>query len=299
MKKNKIAYDEVMANLSRAGIDYYSSADFEIEILKETFEKCDDTCLYPYVPMKLVALMEGYFQELYSNIIDADSKYRKNFVKLVKEVQIETPIIDSFEQNTITFGEYASMLLQCNKLDDILTNISTLLDTDKLKDKFNDTSILADVKEIFYYRHIFCHEIAGNMRLDQSKILKMIDSASELMNTVGGFVSGILYPNTPELTSDFINEAQKDYEAKDNELHELIKWLEENVNDELVNNDLDFLDIFEDYRKKRAEKVCKNFEDGRMYGFVYAQSMTDITDELICGLKKRYRLWLRNCNLSH
>lgn len=299
MKKNKIAYDEVMENLSRVGIDYYSSADSEIEILKEAYEKCDDACLYPFVPMRLVALMEGYFQELYSNIIDADSKYRKNFVKLVKDVQFEPLIIDSFELNTITFGEYAAMLLPCNRLDDILTNISTLLDTDKLNDDLKDTSILADVRDVFFYRHIYCHEIAGNVRLEQSKILKMIDSASEFMKKTSDFVAGILYPNAPELTSDIINEAQKDFKAKDKELHELIKWLEDNINDELIHNDLDFMDIFDAYRKKRSRKVCKDFEDGTMYSFAYAQSMTDITDELICGLRKRYRLWLRNCNLTH
>lgn len=297
--KKKIAYDEVMANLCRVGIDYYSSASGEIEILRGTFEKCDDAVLYPYIPMRLVALMESYFQELYSNIIDTDVKYRHNFAKLVKDVQFELPMIDSFEQNTITFGEYASMLLPCNQLEDIFTNISTLLDTNRLKDEFNDTSILADVKEIFKFRHIFCHEIAGNIRLEHGKILRMIDSASELMNIVGGFVSGILSPVTSELTPDIINEAQKDFEAKDKELHELIKWLKENVDVQYWHINFDFMEVFEEYRRKRSEKVCKNIEDGTMYGFAYTLSMTEITDELICGLKKRYRVLLRNYGLAH
>lgn len=297
--KKKIAYEEVMANLCRVGIDYHSSADYEIEILRGTFEKCDDAVLYPYIPMRLVALMEGYFQELYSNIIDADVKYRRNFAKLVKDVQFELPMIDSFEQNTITFGEYASMLLPCNQLEDILINISTLLDTDRLKDEFNDTTILADVKEIFKYRHIFCHEIAGNIGLEHEKIMKMIESASEFMNRVGGFVSGILYPKAPELTPDIINEAYKDFEAKDKELHELIKWLEDNIDFEYWGINLDFIGVFEEYRKKRAEKVCENYEGGTLYGFFYAQSMTETTDELINGLKKRFRHWLRAFNVSH
>lgn len=297
--KKKIAYEEVIANLCRVGIDYHSSADYEIEILRGTFEKCDDGILYPYIPMRLVALMEGHFQELYSNIIDADAKYRRNFAKLVKDVQFEISMIDSFEQNTITFGEYASMLLPCNQLEDILTNISTLLDTDKLKDEFNDTSILADVKEIFYYRHIFCHEIAGNISLEHGKVLKMIDSVSELMSKVGGFVSGILYPKVPELTPDIINEAHKDFEAKDKELHELMKWLEENIDFEYWGINLNFMEVFEEYRKKRAEKVCEAYADGSLYGYFYAQSMKETTEELINGLKKRFRHWLRAYNTSH
>ena len=297
--KKKISYEEVMANLCRVGIDYHSSADYEIEILRGTFEKCDDGVLYPYIPIRLVALMEGYFQELYSNIIDADVKYRRNFANLVKDVQFELPLIDSFEQNTITFGEYASMLLPCNSFEDILKNISTLLETDRLKDEFKDTSILADVKEIFIYRHIFCHEVAGNVGLEHEKIMKMIDSASELMNKVGGFVSGILYPKSPELTPEIIYEAQKDFEAKDKELHDLIKWLKENVDFEYWGINLDFMDVFEDYRKKRAEKVCENYEDGSLYGYFYNQSMTESTEELINGLKKRFRHWLRTFNTSH
>lgn len=297
--KKKIAYEDVLGNLCRVGIDYYSSADYEIEILRGTFEKCDDAVLYPFIPMRLVALMEGYFQELYSNIIDADVKYRRNFANLVKDVQFELPIIDSFEQNTITFGEYAAMLLPCNQLEDILNNISTLLDTNKLKDEFKDTSTLAVVKDIFNYRHIFCHEIAGIIRLEHEKILKMIDSASVFMKTVGGLVSGILYPQVPELTLDIIHEAQKDFEAKDKELHELINWLEENVDFEYLGTNLDFMDVFEGYRKQRAEKVCEDYAGGSIYGYFYTQSMTETTEELINGLKKKYRLWLRAFNMAH
>lgn len=296
--KKKIASEEVLDNLCRVGLDYYSSAEYEIEILKGTFEKCDNAILYSYIPMRLVALMEGFFQELYSNIIDADIKYRRSFAKLVKDVQFDTSVIDSFEKNTITFGEYASMLLPCNQLEDILSNISTLLDTDKLKDEFKDTSILADVKDVFHYRHIFCHEIAGNIRLEHGKIIKMIDSTSEFMTVVGGFVSKTLYPQAPELTPDIINEAQKEFEAKDKELHELIKWLEENVDSEYWGVNLNFMDVFEEYRKKRSEKVCEDYAGGSIYGYFYAQSMADITDELINGLKKKYRIWLRAFNTS-
>ena len=297
--KKKIAYEDVLANLCRIGKDYYSSADYEIKILRATFEKCKDAFIYPYIPIRLVALMEGYFQELYSNIIDDNVKYRRNFAKLVKDVQFEPPIIDSFEQNTITFGEYASMLLPCNQLEDIFTNITILLDTNRLKDEFDDKSILADVREIFYYRHIFCHEIAGNIGLEHCKILKMIDSASEFMDKVGGFVSKIIYPQAPELTHDIISEAQKDFEAKDKELHKLIKWLKEKVDFEYLGINLDFMEVFEEYRKKRAEKECEKYAGGSIYGYIYAQSMIEITEELINGLKRKYRIWLRANNTPH
>lgn len=299
MKKNKIAYKEVMGNLSRAGVDYYYSADYEIKFLRNTFEKCNDAFLYPFIPMRLVALMEGYFQELYSSIIDADVKYRNNFAKLVKDVQFESPIIGSFEQNTITFGEYASMLLPCNKLEDVLANVSTLLDTDGLKDEFKDTDILSDVKEAFYYRHIFCHEIAGNIILEHNVILKMIDSVSDFMRITSDFVSKILYPQSPEFMPDIIKEAQKDFDAKDKELHELINWLEEKVDCEHLGINLDFMDVFEEYRKKRTEKVCEQYADGSIYGYIYAQTMTEVTEELINGLKKKYRIWLRTYNMPH
>lgn len=299
MNKNKIAYEKVMANLSRASIDYYSSADYEIEILKSTFEKCHDACLYPYIPMRLVALMEDYFQDIYSNIIDTDAKYRNNLEKLVKDIKYEPSIIGSFEQNTITFGEYSSMLLSCNKLEDVLANISTLLDKDGLEDEFKDTDILSDIKEVFYYRHVFCHEIAGNIILEHSKILKMIDSVSDFMRITGDFVSSILYPHAPELTPDIIDEAHKNFKAKEKELRELIKWLKDNVDSEYLGTDFNFMDVFEEYRKRRTEKVCEQYADGTIYGYIYAQSMAEITEELINGLKKKYRVWLRAYNQLH
>lgn len=294
--KKKLTYEQVIANLCRVGFDDYSSVDCELEMLKGAFEKCDDAFLYPYIPMRLVALMEGNFQEIYSTIIDADIKYRKNFAKLVKEVQFDFPIIDSFEQNTITFGEYASMLLPCNKLEDMLTNINGLLGVDGLKVRFSDTTILRDIEEIFYYRHIFCHEIAGEVRLEQSQVLKMIESTSDFIRIVGSYIYDFLFPDAPQLTCDIIEEAQKDFEAKEKGLHDLIDWLEKNL-DETVFDDSGYLDIFEEYRKKRSVKMADKFYEGSSYEYFYIRAKTEITEELIAGLKKKYRFWLRKRNL--
>lgn len=59
------------------------------------------------------------------------------------------------------------------------------------------------------------------------------------------------------------------------------------------------MEVFEEYRKKRAEKVCENYEEGSLYGYFYAQSMKESTEELINGLKKNFRHFLRGYNASH
>ena len=293
MKKNKISGEEAIANLKRMGYSYYSSADSELSYLKEVYEKSDDEVLYPYVPIRIVALLEGYFQEEYSYIIDADAKYRKNFTKLVKDVQFELPIIDLFEKNTITFGEYASMLLPCNNVGDILKNIKELFGKDDFAEKFAGTDILKDVEEIFRYRHIFCHEIAGNIRLEKGQMLRMMVSASEFLKRSGSYISEILNLDVPDTTMEMVEEASKDFEAKDKELHELIDWLKENVEDYALGNEDGYMDVFDEYRIKRAEKTCEQYEDGSAYEIFYNISMTETTEELINGLMKRYRYWLR------
>ena len=146
--KKKISYEEAMGNLQRMGSSYSASVGFELDYLRELFKKCDEAILYPYIPMRIVALIEGHFQEMDSNIIDADVKYRRNFTSLVKDLQFDLSVIDSFEKNTITFGEYASMLLSCNKPEDIINNIKVLIGDDGFIKEFDGTTVLKDVKEI-------------------------------------------------------------------------------------------------------------------------------------------------------
>lgn len=299
MIKKKLSYKEVMDNLKRISVDYFSSAEYEIKALKETYGKYDDSNLYPYIPMRLVALLEGYFQELYSNIIDTDVKYRNNCAEFIKDVKFEPAMINSFEQNTITFGEFASMLLPCNKLDDILNNLKILLDSDGFVGKFANTTILSDISEIFSYRHIFCHEIAGNVVLRKEQVQRMLDSALVFMETISDYVFDILYPNVSVLTTEMNEDAKKEYDNKDEELHCLISWLKANMGDDLIDDELNFLDIFDDYRKRRAKKVCQGMEGGTIYSSYYALTMAEITDELINALKKKYRFWLRRRNFSH
>ena len=291
--KKKISYEEAMGNLKRMGTSYSASVGFELDYLRELFKKCDDAILYPYIPMRIVALMEGHFQDIYSNIIDADVKYRRNFPNLVKDLQFDLSVIDSFEKNTITFGEYASMLLPCNKPEDIISNIKVLLDDDDITKGFDGTTVLKDVKEIFHYRHIFCHEIAGEVILEKEQVLKMIEAASTFMDIIGAFVIAKLYPQSPNTTYEMLEDATREFKAKEKELHELIEWLRENVEEEMYSHEDEFLEVFEEYRRKRAECVSQSFEDGTYYGINYTSSMTEVTEELIAGLKKKYRYWLR------
>jgi len=131
--------------------------------------------LEQYIPIRLIACIEGYFRLVYADLIDFGDPYRGNASKFDRvKFSIETAF--SLQANSISIGEFIAHLLPLSSLEDINSTMSRLIGDDFLKlfkEKRDDlpvqqallefdafAELIGSVKEIFEVRHIYCHEIA-------------------------------------------------------------------------------------------------------------------------------------------
>lgn len=290
-----IAYKDVKEYLSRQGLEYDQSPEYELQALLETYSNMENSLLFPYVPIRLVAIMEGYFQIQYSFIIDHGKEYRERFLKKVKNINFDNEVIGGLEQNEMSFGEYASLFLPCNRKDDIISNVNSLLGRNDFAESINDSNIFCILDEIFKYRHMFCHEIAPSIVLEKNVVIDMIKTTISFVGRTDVYIANVLFPNFYEKTQmEMTQDSENKFLCKDKELKDLITYLKSTVDNDTFLNDLDFLDEFETYREARARKVSKAFEDGSLYNCVYLDTKTEVSEELINSIKKNYKYWLRN-----
>lgn len=151
--------------------------------------------LLKYIPIGLVACLQGYFKLAIRDIIDDVPLYKKNILKLDLKNKFKVePILGIFDKK-ITLGEFVSALLPIRNLEAINAYMSSLLDIkflDKLRtqkitfldrdshfsfSKYAD-KVYEDIHKIFEDRHIFCHELAPlkEPKLEETK--RLFDSAT-------------------------------------------------------------------------------------------------------------------------
>jgi hypothetical protein len=141
-----------------------------------------------YIPIGLVACMEGYFRKVYTDLIDHGSPYKDNASKFT-DIRFSIEMAISLERHSLSIGDFIAHLLTTNNLADINNNVSLLIEQDFLQlirearpeaishsyelrlddddgpcigepnyDRLN-SHMIKSVKRMFELRHMFCHEI--------------------------------------------------------------------------------------------------------------------------------------------
>ncbi len=213
----------------------------------------------------------------------------------------------------MTIGEFVSHILPCNNLDDINSNLSTLIKIDFLDslkkynrksifDEVNETSkmfrdnssqIISDIKRTFELRHIFCHEFFANVKIAPEEILGCLQSAEIFLSHVNDFIWNLLHPDAPETQLEMNMKAGKDFELIDNELSELINTIKQLKGENLkgfIHPQLfdQAIDAWKQYRDAKAEADSALYLGGSIYAAVHAINRAWTTKEKIASLKEEF-----------
>ncbi|WP_417942775.1 lysozyme inhibitor LprI family protein [Flavobacterium sp. RS13.1] len=288
------------------------NGDFNRELLK-------------YIPIATVACFEAFFRSVYKELIDFGKPFSENAIKFnqSKNVKFDFEIINAIQTKIVTVGEFISHILPCNNFDDINANLSTLAGVDFLEQikKFNQESIyeninetskefiensnqiIFDIKRTFELRHIFCHEFATNLKLDQDEIFRCYNSCKIFLDQINNFIWHLLYPNAPQTQSEMNSQAMDDFEKSENNLSELISTIKKAKTD---NSDFDInvvlfdksVEQWKNYRKSKADLDSSFVEGGSMYPLLYNSSLTETTKEKIESLKKEFEIDLKKYSLA-
>ena len=326
MKKRDII-EEIKSIKSRAEYNSrhdHSSRLSDIEYaLKEFSEYNGDFNheLLKYIPISTVACFEAFFSSAIKEIVDFGKPFSENVAKYnqSKNIKLDFEVVSAIQSKTLTVGEFVAHILPYNNLEDISSNISTLIDKDFLTElkAFNKKSIfehvnivtenfqnrtaeiLASVKQTYEFRHIFCHEFATNIQVSQKTILKNSENCKIFLEHSNSFIWHLLYPNSPETQIEMNVQAHEEFEACDKELSDLIAKVKILVSKEYTIETFDenlfdqAIAQWKEYRRLHAEYRASPVKDGSAYSLLYSSDLTMITKEKISNIEDEFEILLR------
>lgn len=269
--------------------------------------------VFKYIPIALVACMEGLFRSLYAEIIDYGEPYSNNVEKFNNSnKKFDYNIVNAIQSKKLTIGEFISHTLSCNNISDIDNNISILLgikflhelnnfETQSIFDeqrlinssfKNNANEILKSVVTVFELRHIFCHEFGTKVEINEDIIQEVFSNTKIFLENTTDFIHYKLYPDAPETQTDMNIHAHNEFDQIEIKLEGYIS--------KLINKDftdmLDFdKDLFKEsilkwkkYRESEAKYKSSVVEGGSMQPMIYSMSMHTTTLRKIKELEEDY-----------
>lgn len=123
-----------------------------------------------YVPVGLVALLEGYFRSTIRDLIDKGSPFRERAATL-HEWRLDLPTLLRMESASVSAGEVVAHMVSLSSLEDINRHLSTILAIDffaaaRASEVFPNSTFGQAVPDawtvltgLFADRHVACHEL--------------------------------------------------------------------------------------------------------------------------------------------
>lgn len=300
-------FEDIIASLKRARNTTYELT--ALTNLAEIYRNIDNCNLLEYVPIKIISCFEEHFRQIYKEIIDIP-KYRKNLknVKFFKELRMDFDVINAFQNNLVTLGDYLSYYFSCTSIEQVFNQLEQLLEV-KIKDKLinklvdieKQTSVPEDearknvllyiesVEIIFKARHILCHEGAFGYKIDNPMAMQMIDDAVLFIRMLDELISDILYPRYDYTQAAMSSEAIAAFNKADEELEGIIQNIKNQKDD--FEYDFSYFDAWKNFRKCKAESAAKICEGGSMYPCLYYMSLENTTRQFISQLKSEFHLF--------
>jgi hypothetical protein len=139
--------------------------------------------LLKYIPIGLVACLEGYYRQNFKDLIDHGKPFLQNAEHL-DEVRIDLKAIVRTRGARISLGDVVAHLLPLSSFDDVNRHMSALIGEDYFA-RVRKTALGKDspvlelavprvrcaLDELFEDRHIFAHEAAPSYAIEDSRAL--------------------------------------------------------------------------------------------------------------------------------
>lgn len=294
--KKQIEYSKIKEALARNNVFMVNPLEEMATLSYEQWEMQSPLVL-EYIPIKIVACFEEYFRQLYAEIIDLP-QFRENLKETLKKTKynLDVDFLSDMKEDCVSMGDYLSFHFPCNKLDDIMGTLSSLLTKDYmelLKERLiyqceDIGQVFDDVNKIFSYREICCHEHFSVEKLSVSDIMDYVKSANSLINATNIVVKQIEMGLEYDEDADLNEYANKQFKQVDKELEMLVNKLMSLLDDDGLEH-FGYIHTWKTYRELRAQCEAYDFEGSELYSFCKNSNMETITKELIRTLKNKYK----------
>ncbi len=144
-----------------------------------------------YWAIGYIASIEGYIRLLIADLVNSGEPYLTNVSKF-KDIKISLENFVSIHSGEVTLGDYIAHFLPINWIQDINTNLSTILDTDihsaissHACSAWNSKAVISvfpkiftRTQRLFELRHLYAHELATNIKVNLKELEECIGSAA-------------------------------------------------------------------------------------------------------------------------
>ena len=261
-----------------------------------------------YIPIGIVAGIEGFFRSAVKECIDAGGHFADNarHLRQVRDFRANFDILDAVHGQRISIGDLFAHLVSINGLEQIDAIRSTITGTKFLEQLTNVHSrwdveikgepqdpiitepdvVLRHVKEMFRLRHIYAHELTDSDKPDRMVLGEALKSSVSFLSAAEEVLGNLLHPNAP-LTAVEMNRESAEYLA---DLDRKITAVFEKLSS-LLDGDRRVLlrssqDAWMEFRRQQAEYEAANYLGGTIYPVVLGGTAQAIAKERLEKLKQ-------------
>lgn len=302
-----------------------SRIDGAIQDLEENSGRFKNELLR-YIPISMVACFEAFFKSAVRDLVDFGSPFSDNVKKFnhAQNIKLDFDVLGAVQAKSLTIGELIAHVLPYNNLQDVNSNMATLLGQDFISElkKFNKESrfesentfrsdfvdrageIFQSVDRVYKIRHIFCHESPTGYKVDYDEIIQDYQNCKAFLEQSNSLINEFLYPDAPEKQTDMNIESGVRFQEREKELEELILEIKsKSFEDEPMlnfNHDLfdECMDRWREYRESHANYKAGIFSGGTIQPLIYAEDLSYVTNQKIESLKQEFEVVLSNKRLE-
>ncbi|CAG5074789.1 hypothetical protein DYBT9623_05477 [Dyadobacter sp. CECT 9623] len=313
MGKKRDYIEEIFEKRERAatlGKWSYTSLNFLSRSIPE-LDAADGNWLN-YVPVKIVTMIEVFFQEVVKELVDSGEPYSTNIFKSIEVSKFDAALLKALHGRKITMGELTSHLLALNRIEEIIGLMDRLMDL-KFKDRISTITdrweieinkkasvpIIDDIEgniktleELIRVRHTVVHELT-DISVSAKEALLYINEAHKFLSATNELVTETLYPNAP-LTQTAMNiAAGQDYQASKSSLRLFVARLAKDLragytDPDRVRSLLKAMRTWEIFVDQLATFESESVQGGTMQSQVYAMAAEGLTNNMLKYFEARF-----------
>ncbi|HXT68543.1 MAG TPA: lysozyme inhibitor LprI family protein [Vicinamibacterales bacterium] len=241
-----------------------------------------------YVPIGIVACIEGFFRSAIRTLIDAGDPFLSNARTLaqIKDLRIDFELLRAVHGRQISVGDLIGHVVSFNDLAQLNAVMSTVIGRDFLelvttarKRQPNDSPqepiipdpvvIFRDVAETFRLRHIYAHELVSFEPTERGEVDRLLESSVGFLQASAEAVGELLHPNAPLTQADMNIESARRLDSIDAALEDVIAdftaQLEPARQRELAQSQVAWIE----FRRKHSEFEAGEYRTGSIYPTIY------------------------------
>jgi hypothetical protein len=267
-----------------------------------------------YVPVRIVTILEVFFQEVVKELVDNGEPYSTNIFKVIEVNRFDSNLLKALHGQKITVGELTAHLLSLNRIEEIIALMDRLMDvpfkerisiiSDRWKTEIKKEApvpIIDDIErnirtleELVRIRHTIVHELT-DITISSESASRYISEAYKFLVATNELVTETLYPNAPLTQTDMNIEASEDYSKERAKLRSFIAQLAKDMRNRYVDVDrirrlFSVAQLWENLVAEMAEFESESAKGGTMQSQLYSMSASRLNSMFLKYLEKAYAL---------